>query len=69
VGVGGTKWAIHFDVGRENEMSKNYIFPVVVTCLQADAIGEAQCVRSKNQQDALFCSQFISITLANMILR
>ena len=61
VGVGGTKWAIHFDVGRGNEMSKNSVLSVVITCLQADAIGEAQCVLNKNQQAALFRSQFISI--------
>ena len=35
VGVGGSEWVVHFDVGRENEMSQLYVFPVVVTCLQA----------------------------------
>jgi hypothetical protein len=32
---------IHLDAARVNKTSKNYVFPVVITCLQADAIGEA----------------------------
>ena len=40
---------IHFDVGRGNAMSKDYVFPVVITCRRALSAKFSVCAIKTNR--------------------